>query len=213
MNFKVGDKIRFIKSLDGYNSCFADFVKQHNGIFTIDYISSRSFIHIKETEDFVLTFNEIELYDERNDNVENDMNEVLKLYAKRSHQKLVDDFAKKRDEYINENEVVKELTYLQKEYDIRLAQLYNKYKDTGIIIIDDEDDYVIDDCKLINEFERLYSEEFEKESKKIDELCEEVQAQLSLSENLEYQIDVLIRYNIIDKKTKKIVIDDENIIK
>ena len=41
---------------------------------------------------------------------------------------------------------------------------------------------------------------------KLDKLIAEVKAQLSLAETYEQKIDVLVRYEILDKKTKKIAI-------
>ena len=39
----------------------------------------------------------------------------------------------------------------------------------------------------------------------LDKLKEEIDAQLSLSSELDYQIEVLTTYGILDKKTKKMV--------
>ena len=50
----------------------------------------------------------------------------------------------------------------------------------------------------------MYRDEIRETYKKIDDTREEVEAQLSLSDDLKYQQEVLERYNIISKKTKKI---------
>ena len=49
-----------------------------------------------------------------------------------------------------------------------------------------------------------YREEWEKELSSLYELTAEVDAQLSLSEDLNYKMEVLTRYDIIDKKTNKV---------
>jgi hypothetical protein len=64
--------------------------------------------------------------------------------------------------------------------------------------------YKIDVNKLDDEFNEMYRDEIRKAYKKIDDTREEVEAQLSLSDDLKYQQEVLERYNIISKKTKKI---------
>ena len=64
--------------------------------------------------------------------------------------------------------------------------------------------YKIDVDKLDDEFNEMYRNEIREAYKKIDDTREEVEAQLSLSDDLKYQQEVLERYNIISKKTKKI---------
>lgn len=64
--------------------------------------------------------------------------------------------------------------------------------------------YCLDLDKLKEEFEVEYLIKRNEELGEIEKVKEEVEAQLSLSNDLEYQQEVLIRYGIIDKKTKKI---------
>ena len=70
-------------------------------------------------------------------------------------------------------------------------------------------------CRKIKPQEMEYSSAFdsltkeyskrEKELENLEDFVKEVQAQLSLSNDLDYQLEVLTRYDIIDKKTKKMV--------
>ena len=59
-------------------------------------------------------------------------------------------------------------------------------------------------CDIKETIYDIYRDEKAKEIKAIDDLVEEVDAQLSLSNDLDYQKDILINYGIIDKKSGKI---------
>ena len=64
--------------------------------------------------------------------------------------------------------------------------------------------YCLDEEKLNEEFKKEYLSKRDEEFNALRDIKDEVEAQLSLSNDLEYQQEVLIRYGIIDKKTKKI---------
>ena len=64
-------------------------------------------------------------------------------------------------------------------------------------------DYVCNDGAYIEADGKTMSEHFIS-SQLVNDIKDEVEAQLSLSDDLEYQQEVLMRYGIIDKKTKKI---------
>ena len=61
-------------------------------------------------------------------------------------------------------------------------------------------------AKLNDEFIEKYLGERNKKLRDLDELKKEIEALLSLSDDLEYQVDVLTRYGVLDKKTKKMVV-------
>ena len=64
--------------------------------------------------------------------------------------------------------------------------------------------YCLDEEKLNEEFKKEYLSKRDEEFNDLRDIKDEVESQLSLSDDLEYQQEVLIRYGIIDKKTKKI---------
>ena len=64
--------------------------------------------------------------------------------------------------------------------------------------------YTLNESCIKTELTNKYKDDYRKELNSLNELKDEVDAQLSLSDDLNYQLEVLTRYNIIDKKTKKL---------
>ena len=65
--------------------------------------------------------------------------------------------------------------------------------------------YKINYDKLNDEFLENYVAERDEKLHELNELRKEINAQLSLSSELDYQIEVLTTYGILDKKTKRMV--------
>lgn len=139
---------------------------------------------------------------------EKDMNKVLELYAKRKSEEIDKKYKEKVEKDYNELELVKQYKEIIKDFEIEMDELYNSALNISESIIHQR--YTSSDykyalnCDIKNNIEDIYSEEHNKEIKAINDLVEEVEAQLSLSGDLDYQREILIKYNIIDKKTGKI---------
>lgn len=136
-------------------------------------------------------------------------NEVLELWYRRNR----DEISKKYDELENEtmssNELVKKYTQLIERFEKDLQELYESEENERHYIkeISCENFYThaINYDLLTREFREKYSEEHANDMRKLDKKRDEIYALLSLSNDLEYQLDVLRTYEIIEKKNKKIV--------
>ena len=137
-------------------------------------------------------------------------NEVLNLYYNRKRNEIFDKYDKKYNEYFTKNKLVNDFNELVKSFEEDLENLY-KSEDNIIndYITESYHDHLyknkINKTKLSNEFEEKYIEKRNKEISKLEEEVKEIEAQLSLSDDLDYQLEVLTRYGILDKKTKKMV--------
>lgn len=141
---------------------------------------------------------------------EKDMNKVLNLWCERKRDKIVDAYKEKEVEfYNNKYSVVESFNELVEKFNNDLEDLYKMDKATEQFVLTENAPnnvikYCLDLDKLKEEFEVEYLIKRNEELGAIEKVKEEVEAQLSLSNDLEYQQEVLIRYGIIDKKTKKI---------
>lgn len=139
-----------------------------------------------------------------------DMNKVLNLWYERKRDKIVDAYKEKEVEfYNNKYSVVESFNELVEKFNNDLEDLYKMDKATEQFVLTENAPnnvikYCLDLDKLKEEFEVEYLIKRNEELGEIEKVKEEVEAQLSLSDDLEYQQEVLKRYNIIDKKTKKI---------
>ena len=139
---------------------------------------------------------------------EKDMNKVLELYAKRKREEIDKKYKEKVEKDYNDLELVKKYKETIKEFEENMDMIYNSELNTGESTIHQcytSSDYKYAlNCDIKNNIEDIYSEEHNKEIKAINDLVEEVEAQLSLSNDLDYQKEILINYGIIDKKSGKI---------
>ena len=139
------------------------------------------------------------------------MNKVLNLWFERKQEKIIKKYAEMEQDFINNHySVVKSYNELVEQFEKDLDDLYKFDKVNEQFVLEEISDkntikYDIDFDKLSCEFIDKHIKEKQGELKELAKIREEVEAQLSLSNELNYQQDVLIQYNIIDKKTKKIV--------
>lgn len=139
---------------------------------------------------------------------EKDMNKVLELYARRKKEEIDKKYNEKVEKDYNDLELVKKYKETIKEFEENMDMIYNSELNAGESTI--HQCYNANDYKyelrydLKNSICDIYDEERSKEIKDINDLVEEVEAQLSLSDDLEYQRETLEAYGIIDKKTGKI---------
>lgn len=141
---------------------------------------------------------------------EKDMNKVLNLWCERKRNKIIDRYDKMEYEfYNNKYSVVASFKELIEKFNNDLEDLYKLDKVTEQFVLKENAPnnvikYCLDLDKLEEEFKKEYLSKREEEFNALRNIKDEVEAQLSLSNDLEYQQEVLIRYGIIDKKTKKI---------
>lgn len=142
---------------------------------------------------------------------EKDMNKVVDLWYNRKRDKIINEYKEKEVEFYNNRySVVESFNALVEQFNEDLESLYKMDKATEQFVLTENAPnnvikYCLDLDKLKEEFEVEYLIKRNEELKEIEDIREEVEAQLSLSDDLKYQQEVLERYGIISKKTKKIV--------
>lgn len=141
---------------------------------------------------------------------EKNMNKVVTLWYERKRKSIEKKYDKLREEFGEKQyNVVESFNELVDKFNKDLDGLFqfDKASEQFVLVNNAPNNvikYKIDVNKLDDEFNEMYRDEIRKAYKKIDDTREEVEAQLSLSDDLKYQQEVLERYNIISKKTKKI---------
>lgn len=140
-----------------------------------------------------------------------EMNKVLELWYKRKVDKIIKKYEKLEEEYTKKQySVVESYNELIEQFERDLEDLYSFDKVTEQFVLtksgytDNDFKYIIDYDKIHKDFRANYSKDKENEIEELNKIKEEVEAQLSLSNDLQYQQEILERYNIITKKTKKI---------
>lgn len=136
---------------------------------------------------------------------ENEMrNEVLELYAERESNKIIDRFNKMKDEEYNNLEAVKRYNELINTFKASLAELVDEYKNEEPKIFvqtvyENHFGYEINPY-LERQIAEKFREDYEKDKKELNDKIDEIKAVLSLSNDAEYQKNVLIEYGILNKK-------------
>lgn len=133
-------------------------------------------------------------------------NKVVDLYYERKKKELLDKYEKIINDEYEENEAVKEYTELKNTFETALAEMADRYNHDELRIIVRTGyvggyPYELND-NIKDEIKKAHREEYNVELKQLELLVEEVRAQLSLSDDKDYQIDILTRYDIINKKGK-----------
>lgn len=131
-------------------------------------------------------------------------NEVLELYAKREKERIENTFRAMKEEEYNDLEAVKRYNELINTFKASLAELVDEYKDAEEkvfikTVYENNFEYEINPY-LERQISEKFQKDFEAEMKVLDERIEEIRAVLSLSNDLEYQKNILIEYGILDKK-------------
>lgn len=141
---------------------------------------------------------------------EKDMNKVLELWFEEKREKIIEKYDTLEREYCTKQYgMVEDFNNLVNQFNEDLEELYNFDKEScqNVLCTNAPTNvikYKIDYDKLGEEFKKQYGKEREEELKELARTKCEVEAQLSLSNDLKYTQEVLERYNIINKKTKKI---------
>ena len=141
------------------------------------------------------------------------MNKVLELYYERRIKKLGEFYKELKEQKYNELEVVKEFNKAAEEYNNKMQELMGKYRDeeNNMSLIHktgyNEYPYVLS-CDVKNEIYTSLTKRYEEDKKALLEEKETIAAVLSLSDDKDYQVEVLKNYGILDKKGM-MVEDDE----
>lgn len=142
-----------------------------------------------------------------------EMNKVLELHYERRINKLGEFYKELKEQKYNELEVVKEFNNVVEEYNNKMQELMGKYRD-------EENDMSLIHKTGYNEYPYVLShavkddiikslgKRYEEDKKALLEEKETIAAILSLSEDKDYQVEVLKNYGILDKKGM-MVEDDE----
>lgn len=139
--------------------------------------------------------------EERNDNMN-----IVDLYRMRKREQINNKYKELIDKEYNELDVVKEYKELINTFDINMKQLADKYNNNDtqpLVKTAYKNDYSYElSMYLEEEIRSKYNDVIEKELKELERLIEEVKAMLYLSDDKDYQLEVLKNYEIVDKKGK-----------
>lgn len=134
-----------------------------------------------------------------------DMNKVLKLYYDRKYDEINRKYEETIENDFNNIDIVKKYNELIENFEKEQEKLFKNTEnlDNDYLIETREKNnykYSIDSSHIEIKLQNKYNDDYRKEIDALNELIDEVDAQLSLSDDLGYQIEVLSNYGIIDKK-------------
>lgn len=214
--FKVGDKIKGNKYSDTkYNITDSHFT----GYVDLDYFeladeendNTKTIImddlSISESSECYTTNLYKELF-EKYVKGDNDMNKILEIYKNRKIEEINNVLEEQVEKEYNEIELVKEYNDIVKDFEEKMETLLHDDRNFGYYYISEYNSryiykYSLNSC-IENDIISKYKEETENAKEELNRLVEEVEAHLSMSDDLEYQRKVLKDYGILDKKTGKI---------
>lgn len=133
-------------------------------------------------------------------------NKIVDLYYNRKKEEIRDKYAELSKKEYEELDVVKEYNELVETFKTSLAEMADRYntEETKVLVRTGYTNtymYELND-NLRDEIKEIHRKDYDDEIKVLELLVEEVRAQLSLSDDKDYQIDILTRYDIINKKGK-----------
>lgn len=167
------------------------------------------------TPDGITTYKDDKIIFELKNKAENEkkgminMNQVLLLYM----DKRLFEIAKKYDDLVEKEysklEIVNLYKKMTSEFEADLESLFNSEENQinnvfERVVTENVYKYDLNEAKLKSEIAMKYKDQKEEEYSKLDEFVKEVEAQLSLSDDLEYQLSVLKNYDVVNKKTNKV---------
>ena len=135
-----------------------------------------------------------------------DMNKVLKLYYDRKKKEIDEKYDKKVEEDFNNIDIVKKYNELIEKFEKEQEELFKNTEnfDNDYLTLRSDVNcykYKLNILPIKDKLEIEYKDYYNKEIDSLNKLRDEVDAQLSLSDDLGYQIEVLSNYGIIDKKS------------
>ena len=137
-------------------------------------------------------------------------NEVLELWYRRKQEQIEKEYRDLADKLEKENELINAYRTLIEDFEKSMKDLYEQDDNQEQNIIkelycDYSYKYGLNRVLISDMFYEKYRDEMQERSNNLYKTYKEVNAQLSLSDDLDYQIETLINYGILDKKTKKMV--------
>ena len=164
---------------------------------TPKYIYEKPYLYTKG-----LKVNGVDMNKEGNDN----MNNILSLFKERKGREIREKYNKIYNEEYDNLEELKRYKELVSNFETSLNELvdefnredYRPFFRTGY-----RPDYSFEiSDELMDNIKGKHEPEFDKEYDEFLKLIKEIDAQLSLSEDKDYQIEVLKRYGVLDKSGK-----------
>lgn len=129
---------------------------------------------------------------------------ILDYYERTKRAEIAAKFEGIIDDEYNQLEVVNAYQTLIKEFEINLKQLADKYNTKDEKFIERtgyEPDYAFElNSEIESNIREKHNADYNKEIEELSRFVEEVRAVLSLSNDKDYQLDVLKNYEILDKK-------------
>lgn len=133
----------------------------------------------------------------------NKIMELLRLYERRKREEINKKYKELIDKEYNELDVVKRYYELVNTFSASLAELADEYCALDVpamVRTGYSNDYAYElNSSLLAEIEKKYAEDRRSEFNELDKFIEEVNAMLAISNDKDYQLDVLEKYNIIKK--------------
>ena len=133
----------------------------------------------------------------------NETMELLRLYERRKREEINKKYKELIDKEYNELDVVKRYYELVNTFSASLDELADEYCTLdvpAIVKTGYSNDYAYElNSSLLAEIEKKYAEDRRSEFNELDKIVEEVNAMLEISNDKDYQLDVLEKYNIVKK--------------
>ncbi len=208
MKFKIGDRVRFfcekgtIRDYEKFNDkylietdsgiCDAIFIRPTSVYWGV-WVEEKNITLLDENDDKNLEYKNIK----GEWNNMNNFEKILEIYRERKIN-LIDEEAKDIIDSLLLKEDIERIT------DDIIKKTFKDFPDFKEMI--DIKLTVVPTDKGMKEIVNPNEEAKKLSYQELDKLLEEVKAQLSLAETYEQKIDILVRYEILDKKTKKLMI-------
>lgn len=174
-------------------------------------VKGHSYINLDNGTTIVMPANDDNLTIRESNEIKGDdnMNQVLRLYELKKIEEIKNKYNEKVEDDYNNIEVVKSYKKLVEEFEENMESLFKSIENFDNDYLVERYNttlykYGINEVNIKFEILKKYKEDNEKELAELHQLIDEVNAQLSMSDDLDYQVEVLTRYGILDKKTKKL---------
>lgn len=133
-------------------------------------------------------------------------NKVLDLYVERRRKAIKEEYENNYMEEYNNLPVVKEYNEIVGNFEAQLAELSTREL-ASVEYLGYKNDYgYVLNRKLLQDVKDKHYAILKEAMDALDDKANEVHALLSLSDDKDYQLEVLVNYGILDKKTKTLTI-------
>lgn len=205
---------------NNYNSSYFAYIVKDDGTF--EKLGTCGDISLTQSSDedvcvstFKTTTESINELEQRIERVEEKLNKegernmdnkVLELYYARKEKQIKDKYTEIAKKEYEELEVVKEYNAVIDSFKTTMAEMADRYNNEELKSLvrtgyENTFEYVLN-IDIKSNVKDKYRDELNKELKELELLVEEVRAQLSISDDKDYQIEILKAYDILDKKGK-----------